>query len=297
MTVRLLDGRGAVSRPMLNPIGTYQGSALGPLLFNIYAADMSLSLTDDVTRDRCLVQCADDTQVAVFGRPRDLATTVTHIQQELTAISLWLGKNGLKVNADKTQLIVIGTKQILRNLPPITVNFLGANVTGSPTLKNLGVMFDQNITFVRPEPHLRRSCDRRDAPMYWCLERAEPLPARPPGGDADRAGAGAGVIHSLLYQRVWRLWWDTEITELWSLHEHISDFLKELQWLSAENLWWYHSLTMLKRTLHSGQPESTRSSVHGTVRDRRTRLTPAIHTESGHRRFLYLAVPMYNSLP
>ena len=37
VSIRLPDGRAALSRPMLNPIGTYQGSALGPLLFNIYA--------------------------------------------------------------------------------------------------------------------------------------------------------------------------------------------------------------------------------------------------------------------
>ena len=87
-------------------------------------------------------------------------------------------------------------------------------------------------------------------------------------------------------------------------YEHISDVLKELQWLSAENLWRYHSLTMLKRTLHSGQPESLRSGIvtRGSVQGRSTRQTdsfetPVIHTESGRRRFLYSAVSMYNSLP
>ena len=88
------------------------------------------------------------------------------------------------------------------------------------------------------------------------------------------------------------------------IYEHISDVLKDLQWLSAENLWRYHSLTMLRRTFHSGQPESLRSGIMtgGSVHDRSTRQadsfeTSAIHTESGRRRFLYSTVSMYNSLP
>ena len=76
---------------MLNPIGTYQGPALGPLLFNIYATDMSLFLTDDASHDRCLVQYADDTQLAVLGSPRNVTTVVDRLQREpeLAAPSLF----------------------------------------------------------------------------------------------------------------------------------------------------------------------------------------------------------------
>ena len=51
-----------------NPIGVYQGTALGPLMFSIFVNDMSL-FTDS---DGLITQYADDTQVLVTGRKAEL---------------------------------------------------------------------------------------------------------------------------------------------------------------------------------------------------------------------------------
>ena len=86
-------------------------------------------------------------------------------------------------------------------------------------------------------------------------------------------------------------------------YDHISDVLKNLRWLSAENMWRFHSVTLPKKMLVTGQPESLRERVVtcGSVHGRATRQadaleTPAIRTESGRRRFLFSAVSLYNSL-
>ena len=80
-------------------------------------------------------------------------------------------------------------------------------------------------------------------------------------------------------------------------YDHIIDVLKDLEWLTAKNLHQYHSLTLLKRILSSGQPETlydslvTRGNVHGRITGQADRLDrPMIHTESELRRFLYSAV-------
>ena len=82
-----------------------------------------------------------------MGSPRDAAAVVQSLERDLAALSVWFRKNGLKVNADKTQLITLGTKQNIRQLPPIEVEFMGAKVKESFTVRNLGVTFDQSLSF------------------------------------------------------------------------------------------------------------------------------------------------------
>ena len=48
--------------PLPSSIGVFQGSALGPLLFSIFANDLSL-----LAEDAVIVQYADDTQILVSG--------------------------------------------------------------------------------------------------------------------------------------------------------------------------------------------------------------------------------------
>ena len=93
-------------------------------------------------------------------------------------------------------------------------------------------------------------------------------------------------------------------TSITPSNDHISNVLKNLRWLSAENMWQSHAVTLLKKMLVTGQPESlrervvTRGSVHGRATRQADALeTPAIRAESGRRRFLFSAVSLYNSLP
>ena len=87
-------------------------------------------------------------------------------------------------------------------------------------------------------------------------------------------------------------------------YEHISDVMRDLCWLSAHNLYVYHSLMLLKRVVATGDPASLygQLATRGEMHRRETRQsqqlhTPSIHSESGRRRFMYSAVRRYNELP
>ena len=308
--IRSPDWHTMLSRPLLNHIGTYQGSALGPLLFNIYSTDMSLYLPDSASHERCLVQYADDTQLAVMGSPRDAVAVVKSLEEDLAALSVWFRKNGLKVNAEKTQLIILGTRQNLRQLPPTAVEFMGTEVTAAHTAKNLGVTFDQSLSF---SDHVTEVV-RRGTGVLSSLSHCKHSLPRSVLTTLVQAGAvsvirycisvygGCGATQLARVQRL--LNFGARVISGRRKYDHISDVLKNLRWLSAENMWRFHAVTLLKKMLVTGQPESlrervvTRGSVHGRATRQADALeTPAIRTESGRRRFLFSAVSLYNSLP
>ena len=115
-----VSGRKRLSRPLRNGIGVFQGSALGPLLYTVYANDLS-----HCAPDAHVIQYADDTQVLVSGGKDDITALVSRMESSLASLDVWFRANSLKVNASKTQLMVFGSRQNLRGAPTIEVRFRG----------------------------------------------------------------------------------------------------------------------------------------------------------------------------
>ena len=65
--------------------------------------------------------------------------------------------NPLKLNADKTDFILLGTRQQLAKLNLPTIHLCGVNVLVSPIVTCLGVLIDSDLTFVA---HVRRLTGR-----------------------------------------------------------------------------------------------------------------------------------------
>ena len=78
-------------------------------------------------------------------------------------MSLSLNESGplsvsLKINAAKTQLIALGTREMTRRLPPISITFSGSTITCCSSVKNLGVWFDSDMSFVTHTDDVVRRC-------------------------------------------------------------------------------------------------------------------------------------------
>jgi len=157
------QGTQQLSDPISNPIGVYQGTSLGPLLFNIFTNDLSLYVGNDVT----ITQYADDTQVQVTGKKRDVAVLVSRMEYALAALLNWFTGNLMKLNADKTKLLVIGSWQMLRNLPPITLRVGGATISESTTAK-------KPRACIRSSSKFRSSHRPNHETLQWASDRAEP---------------------------------------------------------------------------------------------------------------------------
>ena len=89
--------------------GVPQGSVLGPTLFTIYTIELSGILKKyNVT----FKLYADDT---VFFSITTIQSTTSKIEVVMTDIKNWMVKKRLKLNDDKTECMLFGTENTLKN--------------------------------------------------------------------------------------------------------------------------------------------------------------------------------------
>ena len=86
--------------------GVPQGSNLGPLLFLIYVNDLPNCLDNS-----CSAVYADDTNLT--SHSDDINKLEELLNFEMCNIHQWLLSNKLTLNAEKTEYMIIGTRQRL----------------------------------------------------------------------------------------------------------------------------------------------------------------------------------------
>ena len=298
-------GRKVISRPLSNNMGVFQGSALGPLLFTVFSNDLALYAGDAVA-----YQYADDTQILVSGPRNNLGELTLRMETSLASLNSWFTAHALKVNTAKTQLMVFGSRQNLRNLPDLKISFRDAELQPCEQVGNLGVVFDGALSW---EPHVSELSRRCMGVLIGVSHVRHCLPD----------GVLKTIVTALVISRVRYcltvygngpqknfdrlqkiLNFAARVIFGRRKFDHVSDLRDILGWMSPKTMADYQTLLTAQKVINQGEPEALAAlfRYNSDTRVRSTRQDHLFHLplprlETGKRRFGYRAAALLNSLP
>ena len=135
----IIDGE--MSSPSLLACGVPQGSVLGPVLFTLY----SQPLSEVISSHGCVFhKYADDTELSKSCLSVDVPHTVSEVEDCVDDVLAWMNRNKLKLNTDKTEIMLVGARSRLSSVDCQSACFSGTTVAFQACVKYLGVKIDQS---------------------------------------------------------------------------------------------------------------------------------------------------------
>ena len=145
-------------------VGVPQGLILGPLLFSIYMNDLP-----NVVQICELNLYADDMEMHCSDV--NLASTECDLQQHIQSLNSWLCVNLLTLNIRKSNVMLIGSRQRLRN-HDFCISVDGKQLSCVSSVKYLGLHIDKNLSW---HHHTANVVQRVYSRMH-CLNHLRLLP-------------------------------------------------------------------------------------------------------------------------
>ena len=135
------------SSPRTLKYGVPQGSVLGPFLYTAYTAPLAQLLEAHGVFYHFY---ADDTQLWLpvdLDNQADLKECISKLESCVLDVQEWMSGHKLKLNSEKTEVLVVHSKSRVATTPTITLHFGDVVVHSTKSARNLGVKFDSTLSF------------------------------------------------------------------------------------------------------------------------------------------------------
>lgn len=298
---------GHTSSGQMLKFGVPQGSVLGPKAFCLYTKPLGKIIEKHNTEAHFY---ADDSQLYIALKPRDVLESLSSLEACIADIRQWMRSNFLKLNDSKTEFILLGPKPKVRSLN-VRLKIGDSEVTPAPVVKNLGVIWDSELSMEKQVNALARSCHLQFRNIsrvrrYLTIESTKTLVAALVMSKVDYANAVLYGISKRLLDRLQRIQnTAARIITRTRRTQHITSVLRDLHWLPISYRIQYKMMTLVWRALHDTAPQYMKDllTVHVPVRSLRSKDKMLLHVPKtrtirfGSRSFQYAAPTIWNSLP
>ena len=133
-----------------------QGSVLGPILFSLYTQPLAGIIAE---KDCEYHKFADDTQISISGDILNFHEKKEQLEDCLDEVGVWMKGNKLKLNEDKTEAMLMGTKAKCDSALNIatSIEVGGNDIAFQDHAKNLGVFLDPQLDMNKHVGHICKS--------------------------------------------------------------------------------------------------------------------------------------------
>ena len=211
---------------------------------------------------------ADDTQLYISATLKNFHQSTEVVNVCTKALQSWLPQNGLRLNPEKSEVILVGTRFQLQKVDSVSVRVADCDIPLRTTMKNLGVIIDNRLSLDQHVDAICRSTQfhiraLRHIRGSLFTDVAKSVAASIVGSRLDYCN---GLLHGATAKNIRKLQLVqntvARVVNLSRRRDHIKPILKSLYWLPVEERITVKLATTVFKVLSCSEPPYLRELLN-----------------------------------